>query len=167
MISEKNEAVRRFWERCRKEHGIGETGWFASTFADPNLATYHDELLGLVSQGRKRATAHLAMDFERNRIRRREAGDYWLILDSDKAPRFLLRITEVEVFPFDRVPERIAIREGEGDSSLEYWRAVHREYFQLQCTAWRVEWREDFDTVCESFEVVAEHEEDGAGISAR
>ena len=118
-----------------------------------------NELLDLVSQGRKRATAHLAMDFERNRIRRREPGDYWLILDSGNAPRFLLRITEVEVFAFDRVPERIAAREGEGDSSLEYWRTVHREYFRLQCAGWQVEWREDFDTVCESFEVVADRED--------
>ena len=159
MLGEKSEAVVQFWERCRREHGIGDVDWFASTFADPSLATYHDELLDLVSQGRKRATAHLAMDFERNRIRRREPGDYWLILDSGNAPRFLLRITEVEVFAFDRVPERIALREGEGDSSLKYWRTVHREYFQLQCAGWQVGWREDFDTVCESFEVVADERE--------
>lgn len=155
MVGEKSKAVEQFWQRCRREHGIGAQDWFASTFADPHLAAYHDQLLDLVGEGRKRATAHLAMDFERNRIRRREPGDYWLILDSGNAPRFLLRITEVEVMPFDQVPERIAALEGEGDSSLEYWRTVHREYFQLQCAVWNVEWRENFDTVCESFEVVA------------
>ena len=155
MVGEKTEAVEKFWRGCRRENDVASDEYFASTFADPSLATYHDQLLDLVAEGRKRATAHLTMDFDRNNIRRREVGDYWLIMDSRNAPRFLLRITEVEVMPFDEVPERIAAREGEGDASLEYWRSVHREYFQQQCTEWNVEWREDFPTVCESFEVVA------------
>lgn len=155
MVGEKTEAVEQFWQSCRREYGMESDECFASTFADLRHATYHDQLLDLVEEGKKRATAHLAMDFDRNDIRRREVGDYWLILDSRNAPRFLLRVTEVEVMPFGQVPERIAAREGEGDSSLEYWRSVHREYFRRQCTEWNVDWREDFLTVCESFEVVA------------
>ena len=155
MVGEKTQAVERFWQGCRRDCEVASDEYFASTFADTRLASYHDQLLDLVEEGKKRATAHLAMDFERNNVRRREVGDYWLIVDSRNAPRFLLRVTEVEAMPFDQVPGRIAAREGEGDSSLEYWRSVHREYFQLQCSEWSVDWREDFLTVCESFEVVA------------
>ena len=154
MIGERTRAVDEFWQRFRGKHGIAEEDCFAATFADPRLATYHDELLELVGEGKKRATAHLELDFERNQVRRRQPGDYWLVLDSRNAPRFLLRITEVEVMPFEDVPERIAAREGEGDSSLEYWRTVHREYFQLQCAQLHVNWSESLPTVCESFEVV-------------
>jgi uncharacterized protein YhfF len=52
------------------------------------------------------------------------------------------------------VKESFASREGEGDSSLKYWQDVHRDYFKLQCADWGIEWREDFPTVCEGFELV-------------
>ena len=155
MIGKKSEAVERFWQDCRRNHGIEQDSYFAGTFGEPRFATYHDTLLDLVGAGKKRATAHLVMDFERNKIRRRKAGDYWVVLDSQNTPRYLLQISDVETRPFDEVTETFASREGEGDSSLRYWQNVHREYFQQQCAAWGIEWREDYLTVCEGFEVVA------------
>ena len=155
MIGRKTEAVDEFWNNCRIAHAIEDEHYFAGTFGEPRFATYHDTLLDLVGAGHKRATAHLAMDFERNRIRRRVPGDYWVVLDTLNAPCYLVRITDVEAMPFDQVPESVAVREGEGDSSLEHWRSVHREYFQQQCAQWNVPWREDLVTVCEGFEVVA------------
>ena len=119
------------------------------------FATYHDELLGLVTAGKKRATAHLQLDFERNNIRRRDIGDYWVVLNTVSEPRFLIRITDVDVRPFDQVEQSFAEREGEGDSSLAYWAKVHREYFELQCAEWGVPWRENLATVCEGFELLA------------
>ena len=155
MIGEKTEAVETFWQNCRRDHAIEQDSYFAGTFGEPRFATYHDTLLDLVGAGKKRATAHLVMDFERNQIREREPGDYWVVLDSRNTPRYLLRISDVETKPFDQVAEAFAAREGEGDSSLQYWRSVHREYFQQQCAEWGIEWREDYLTVCEGFEVVA------------
>ena len=91
---------------------------------------------------KKRATAHLAIDFEINRIRRRAAGDYWVVLDTSSKPHCLVRVTDVDVRHFDEVEPSLAAREGEGDSSLDYWAKVHREYFQQQCAAWGVAWSE-------------------------
>jgi uncharacterized protein YhfF len=154
MIGHKSEAVELFWQACRERHGIEATAYHASTFADPHLAPYHDTLLDLVQQGKKRATAHLLEDFQRNGVARRAVGDYWVIVDTDNAPRYLVRVTDVEVKPFSQVEAAFAAREGEGDSSLQYWRDVHRDYFQLQCIEWGIEWREDYPTVCEGFEVL-------------
>lgn len=155
MIGTKSKEVEKFWHDCRREHSIDQQSYFAATFAEPRLATYHDILLDLVAAGKKRATAHLALDFERNRIRLREPGDYWVIVDTHNTPRFLLRISDVETAPFGEVPESFAAREGEGDSSLEYWRQVHQDYFQQQCAQWNVEWGEHLLIVCEGFDLIA------------
>ena len=155
MIGTKTEAVEKFWQDCRRNYSIDQQSYFAGTFGEPRFATYHDVLLDLVAAGKKRATAHLAMDFERNQIQRREPGDYWLLLDAENTPKYLVRITDVEAKPFNQVAESFASREGEGDSSLQYWQNVHREYFQQQCAEWGIEWREDYPTVCEGFELVA------------
>lgn len=155
MIGEKTAEVRAFWEKQRAALKIGTEDYHASTFADVRFATYHDELLELVTAGKKRATAHLQLDFERNKIRRREVGDYWVIVDTVSRPRFLIRITDVDVRPFNEVKESFAAREGEGDSSLAYWAKVHREYFELQCAEWGLPWQENLDTVCEGFDLLA------------
>lgn len=158
MIGRKTPAVDAFWQACRRAQEIAAGGYFAGTFADPQLATYHDQLLDLVDRGLKRATAHLELDFARNGIERRRPGDHWVVLDSTNAPRYLIRISDIDVRPFDQVGEDFAAREGEGDSSLAYWRKVHREYFRLQCDAWGIDWREDLPTICEGFDLLASAE---------
>ena len=155
MIGEKTGEVAAFWSAERLRLGIPATECHVCSFADPRYAQYHDELLDLVAAGKKRATAHLSLDFEINRVARRAPGDYWLVVDTVSAPRFLVRVTDVDVRPFDEVQLSFAAREGEGDSSLEYWRTVHREYFQLQCAAWEIDWSETLPVVCEGFELIA------------
>lgn len=155
MIGEKTAAVCAFWEGQRAALGIDTDVYHASTFADVRFAHYHDELLALVAEGKKRATAHLQLDFERNDIHRRDVGAYWVVVNSVSEPCYLVRITDVDVRPFNRVEQSFAEREGEGDSSLAYWAKVHREYFELQCEEWGIPWREDLPTVCEGFELLA------------
>lgn len=154
MIGTKSAEVEKFWQECRKKHGIETNDYHCCTFADPRYATYHDELIELVAKGKKRATAHMQQDFERNNIRRREVGDYWLVVTTKNEPRYLVRVTDVTVTPFNKVELSFAAREGEGDETLKYWQDVHREYFVLQCKDWGVEFREDEPTVCEGFELI-------------
>lgn len=155
MIGEMTTEVDKFWLACRAQHGIAAGSYHASTFANPQFAPYHDSLLELVAEGKKRATAHLALDFERNGIAMRSAGDYWVILSGTNEPRFLVRVTDIQIKPFNQVDATFAAREGEGDSSLAYWTDVHREYFERQCAAWGITWRDDLPTVCEGFDLIA------------
>lgn len=155
MIGTNTTDVAAFWNAECLRLGLSIAEYHVSTFADPRYATYHDELLALVGAGKKRATAHLALDFEINRIRRRDVGDYWVVVDTASNPHYLVRVTDVDVRPFNEVEPSFAAREGEGDSSLDYWRKVHREYFQLQCAAWGVGWSETLPTVCEGFDLIA------------
>jgi len=154
MIGEKTEAVEEFWQDCRSKLGIVEEDYFAGTFSDTDMVLYHDELLNLVAEGKKRATAHLDLDFDQSSIARRKPGDYWVVLDSINMPKYLVQITDVATTPFNEVLLSFAEREGEGDYSLEYWQKVHREYFQAQCEVWGKDWSESLNTVCEGFELL-------------
>ena len=149
-------AVAAFWQRCREAQDIPETaGYYVGPFSQPHLANYQDMLLDLVREGKKRATARLAMEFEKYGIAPRTPGDYWVVLDTRGEPACLVRITDVQTWPFEDVPLSFAQREGEGDNSLEYWRKVHKDYFVLQCAEWGVEWRDDLAVCCEGFDLVA------------
>lgn len=158
MIGTKTAAVAAFWSAERTRLGLPDADYHVSTFADPRFATYHDELLDLVGEGKKRATAHLLLDFEINGVRRREVGDYWVVVDTASNPRYLVHVTDVDVRPFEAVEASFAAREGEGDSSLEYWAKVHQEYFEPQCAVWGVTWSPRLMTVCEGFELIASHD---------
>jgi len=155
VIGEKTSEVQAYWNERRKALRITTDAYFAGTFANPTFAPYHDELLDLVGAGGKRATAHLLLDFEQNNIPERSPGDYWVVLDTMMKPRFLIRITDVDLRPFNSVEQSFAEREGEGDGSLAYWAEVHREYFCSQCEDWGIPWCEDLITVCEGFDLIA------------
>ena len=155
MIGEKTPEAESIWRQCRDQHQIEVEDYHLGTFADPRYAEYHDELLGLMLEGKKYATAHMARDFEKNNIPRRQVGDYWVVVDTQNNLVGLVKVTEVAVTPFNEVTAEFAAREGEGDSSLEYWQKVHKEYFLLQLADWGEDWSEDCPVVCETFSLVA------------
>lgn len=159
MIGEKTPEVEAFWARVCEQHGISADSYHTRTFGDPKYAEYGDHVTQLAIDRVKRATAHLAMDFELNNVPRRIAGDYWVILWENFTPACLLEIVNVEVRPFKNVDLTFAAREGEGDGSLEYWRQCHEEYFKLQLSDWGKPWSDDLPVVLESFELVAVNED--------
>ncbi len=154
MIGEKTPAVEAFWADACKQHSITANDYHCSTFGDPRFADYGDHVTQLAIDETKRATAHLAMDFEINGVERRQAGDYWVILWENMAPACLLKMVKVEVRPFNQVDAAFAAREGEGDGSLAYWSRIHEDYFKLQLGVWGREWRNDLPVVLESFDLV-------------
>lgn len=161
MIGKKTQAVEKFWQQCRRDNKIDASNYHASTLADPEFLDLSVPSLDLSDQPRliaarqKRGTAHLVLDFEKTGVPRREIGDHWVILDYDNSPLSLVRVTEVTVLPFNKVPESWAAVEGEGDSSLLWWQDAHREYYTRQCAKWGIEWREDLPVVCEMWDLVA------------
>ena len=88
-----------------------------------------DELLGLVLDGTKTATASSLWDYEAEGEELPRAGALGIVLDGSGLPRALVETTAVEVRPFDEVDAEHARLEGEGDRSLAHWREVHRRFF--------------------------------------
>ncbi len=88
-----------------------------------------DELLNLYLSGKKTAGSGLVKDYEQAGDPLPKVGDYWLILNSNNKPRCLVKIRRVEFYQFDQIPVSVAVAEGEGDLSLDYWKKAHVEFF--------------------------------------
>jgi len=123
----------------------------ASIAGYPEIA---DELLDLYLSRRKTAGSGLVRDYENSGEPLPKVGDYWIILSRDKTPRCIVRTRGVQIHPFSKVPEAIAIAEGEGDLSLDHWRHVHAAFFTPFLNDWGVEDLSNAEVVTEFFEIV-------------
>lgn len=94
-----------------------------------------EALLALVLEGTKTATASAHADYEVEGEPLPEAGTLGIVLDGEGHPRALVETTDVRVVPFDEVSAEHAHLEGEGDRSLEHWRAEHERFFAEHATA--------------------------------
>jgi uncharacterized protein YhfF len=155
MIGSDAPEIKEYWEVACREKGIDPSSkYHALTFGDPTFFSEIDEITELACAGQKRATSHLQIDFEISDVPMRDEGDYWLLLDVALKPRGLVQLSKVETKPFNEVDEEYAAIEGEGDSSLNHWTTIHRDYFQKQLEVWGRDWREDLPVVCEIFKLV-------------
>ena len=137
--SRDHSAVEAFWELARFHARLNVApSYFGPTTlevvpppawsfgATPEQA---DELLALVLNGTKTATASAGWDYEAEGESLPQAGTLGIILDGRGHPRALIETTAVETVPFDEVDEEHAFLEGEGDRSLAHWREVHKRFF--------------------------------------
>ncbi|WP_461613174.1 ASCH domain-containing protein [Clostridium sp. Marseille-QA1073] len=113
-----------------------------------------NELAELVLQGTKRGTASLYYWYKEGREGLPKADEYSIIINWQGIAKCIIKTTKIEIIPFKDVTEKFASIEGEGDKSLDYWRNVHRIYFEDELKEIGKEFNEDMEIVCEEFEVV-------------
>src|SRR5262245_34488830 len=148
--------VEVFWEgylgTLPAEHPHRHVRPDAFAFGDsPSLA---NELAGLVQIGRKRATAGLPAEFTAAGLPLPVAGDISIVTRADGSPVAIIQLTEVRLIPFQLVDAAFAADEGEGDHSLAWWRAAHREYFGRVSAKLGCEFDEDTRVICQRFRLV-------------
>ncbi|PPF70458.1 ASCH domain-containing protein [Clavibacter michiganensis] len=119
-----------------------------------DTARLADELLGIVLDGRKRATAELVADFLARGEQVPRIGSHWIACDGAGTPRIVIRSTELRVGPFASADAAFAHDEGEDDLSLDSWGIQHRIYWQRVSAARGAVWSEDEEIVFERFAVV-------------
>jgi uncharacterized protein YhfF len=112
-----------------------------------------DSLAELVRSGPKRATAGSLWSYELEQEPVPKPGQFSVITDWAGRARCVIRTTSVEIVAFDAVTAEHAAAEGEGDRSLEYWRASHWAYFTRELRAAGREPSPDMPIVCERFEL--------------
>lgn len=112
------------------------------------------ECLALVLAGKKRATASSAVFYAVNAEPVPKAGDHSVITDFDGLAKCIIRTDKVTHLRMDEVTTEMAATEGEGDGSLEYWRAVHWAYYARELAGTRVSVSRELEVVFEEFEVV-------------
>ncbi len=115
------------------------------SFAFGDSPALADELLALVLEGKKRATCWAVAEG----MKGAELGKCMVALDGSGRPRAVLRTLELTKRRFDQVDASLAFDEGEGDRSLDDWRAAHQRYF----TRLKL-YQPDMMLWCERFELV-------------
>ncbi len=125
--------IADFWDRARKyawknharlTHATPPETW--SFGATPEHA---DNLLELVLAGIKTGTASSLWDYEYTGEPIPQEGELSIILDGADHPRALIETTSITIVPFNDVTPEHAHSEGEGDLTLEYWRAAHERFW--------------------------------------
>lgn len=128
---------------CLTEKYPNAISW---AFGDsPELA---DELVALVVKGIKTATCCSLHAFEQEETSP-SVGGYSIILNGEGQPVCVIRTLTLRLVRFSEVSEDQARKEGEGDLSLEYWRAGHQAFFEREGT-----YAENMELVFEEFQLV-------------
>jgi uncharacterized protein YhfF len=89
-------------------------------------------LIQLILDGHKRATAGLLIEYVRENEELESPGELLALVDDDTKRVATVVVNEVETVPFIEVPWRFAQAEGEGDESLDEWRAGHRRFWATE-----------------------------------
>lgn len=144
--------LAEFWDQCRAQlpelpRNIPEAWAFGATPA------HADGLFALVLDGIKTGTASSLWDYEASGNPLPEVRELSIILDGAGAPRAVIETTEIRTVPFNQVDADHARAEGEGDRSLEHWRAVHERYWREHSENPRG-FEPDMPVVCERFRLL-------------
>ena len=123
-------------------------------FAFGDSDSLANQLAALVVSGKKQATASLAIEFTSLNEPVPKAGDPSIVLWAGGLPAAIIEHVEVRHVAFQSVDEAFAASEGEGDCTLAWWRAAHREYFSRVCQRLGGEFNETTPVICQRFRLV-------------
>jgi uncharacterized protein YhfF len=117
----------------------------------PELA---DELIALVVDGPKRATAALVAEYAADGDALPRIGSHWVACDGAGRPRAVLRTGELRLGPVSSVDAQFAWDEGEYARTLESWLDGHRRYWRRSCDRIGIGYSDDLEVCFERFRVV-------------
>ena len=83
----------------------------------------------LVLSGAKQATTGLADDYAKEGEPFERVGERMHLVDDEMSSIGLIEVTGFEVVAFSEVTFEFAAAEGEGDRTIESWRAEHLRFF--------------------------------------
>ncbi len=141
-----------FWAAARAaEPALPET--LPEAWAFGATVEQADELLALVLDGTKTATASALWDYESAGESVPAIGEVSIVLDGENRPSAVIVTIAVDIVPFAEVNAEHAWDEGEGDRSLGFWRESHERFWRSHSEN-AVGFRPDMPVVCERFRLV-------------
>jgi len=120
----------------------------ALVWAFGDTAELADELAALVIKGVKTASC-CSFDAYSKEATPPVVGSYSIILNSAGEPACVIRTVALRLVRYCDITEAQARLEGEGDLSLDYWRAGHQAFFQRAGT-----FADDMELVFEEFQLI-------------
>lgn len=154
-MPELNYIQKSYWERFKSSLPLNERPKnpnVSASFAGNKSIT--DELLALYFIGKKTAGSSIVEDFLAAGDPLPQKGNFWIFLNSKEEPCCILKTVNVKIHKFQEVPVEIAIAEGEGDLSLDYWRKIHSELYNPFLHSWGLSCIEDATVITEFFRIV-------------
>jgi uncharacterized protein YhfF len=150
-----NAVEQAFWAQFKARTGI-KAPVFGSSWSFGTTVEMADRLGQLVLDGKKTGTTSAvvfyAIDDEPFPT---ENEVYDILLNGADEPIAILQTKKVTPFRFNEVTEEMARLEGEGDLSVAYWQAAHRQFFQTEFAKEKLAYDEDkLDLLYQEFEVV-------------
>jgi uncharacterized protein YhfF len=143
--------VAAFWARCRA--GAGHSPAVPPAWCFGDTVELADELIELVVNGAKRATAGAVADFDAANEAIPSVGDLSIVTDGSMRPRALLEVSEIRIGPLSSVDAAFAFDEGEGDRTLEWWLDAHTWFFTRSYARLGLEFHAAIPVVFERFTV--------------
>lgn len=126
-------SINKLWNAFLTEHSQNTEStaqppawYFCDNEADANICA------NLVLEGKKRATATSLWYFEQNQEPLPKVGDLDIVTDWNGVAQCIIRTTAVNLVAYKDITQRHAELEGEGDSSLEWWRDAHWAYYSRE-----------------------------------
>jgi uncharacterized protein YhfF len=149
------EHVAAFWARALAS-GVVVARSTAMPTAEPfgDSVELADELIALIVDGPKRATAGSLAEYELAGDPLPVVGGLSIATDGAGRARALLRTTDVRIGPLSSVDDAFAWDEGEGDRTRAMWLADHTGYFARVLPALGLDFDDEMPTVFERFEVL-------------
>lgn len=144
--------IEAFWLDYQRVCGVQVEGFSASALGHTRLLA--DELAALAEAGTKRAQATLLRDFQKDLEALPQPGEHLVVLDGEGHPRAIVRNTHVELRHFNEIDDEFAKEAGEGDGSLAWWLAAHRQDYAERGDREGFEAHERIELVLEYFERV-------------
>jgi uncharacterized protein YhfF len=141
-----------YFAAFRAARGIADTAYDVARFGWTEELS--DELLGLVLDGRKRATCCLMQQIETGKEGRAQIGGYCVVLDGRDRPAAIWRTTDVSVRAVNQVDDAFAWDEGEGDRTRADWLRMHNDYYQALAAREGFAYDDGMPAVFERFTIV-------------
>jgi uncharacterized protein YhfF len=139
---------------CERGIDLSGTNVRIGSYGDSEQSTAM--LISLIRAKVKHATCSLLWSWDFDGQRLPQEGDIEIVLDFRNRPVLLLQTKKVEIVPFGEISCEFAAAEGEGDLSLEYWRAEHWEFFGRECQRIGRQPVASMPLVCETFDLMAD-----------
>jgi uncharacterized protein YhfF/pimeloyl-ACP methyl ester carboxylesterase len=147
-------AIRDFWSAFAAHAGGDVDARFYESFHFSDNQQSTDELGHLAVEGVKRATTSMVWFYESEAKPLPKPGDLSVVTNWNGDPLCVIETVAIDIVPFDEVTAEFAAVEGEGDGSLDYWRAAHVSCFTRECERLGRLFEPSMPVVCERFEVV-------------
>ena len=160
---QQDQRIEEFWKRFLEAKKMDPNTKYIESFHFELTEKWANELLRLVLEGRKRATASSLFAYSQDGQSMPKVGDYSIVTDWDGNPKCVIQTTTVQTIPYSEMTFDVCKREGE-DENLESWRKGHQKFFTEEGKEMGYEFSEDMLIVFEDFQVVYQENESKSPI---